>query len=317
MRKLSQKLPKIIPPGIIRPTLDLLKNKEDLILMTDGKLVTKGLKSEFVGDIDLFGHENAPNLAELRNYLDKQLDYVCSSMKNFKTMNSEDRVTNIMELVENLNDLTRKVCLFYKDEKNRLQKLLTGNYPSKPDKALSTCKTNIYTSCIWIRKALNVNLKLLKFLSQLQNNMHLFNSANSIDINQCRNLRLLHEPMYVLQSLERNDFPHLIKRYSDEWIEMLKESLVADDTIGDSLGLNGMQKMKRHYKQFIQDNYEENYFSRVNYKQYEIDALATLCSILIPAYLPSCAVMYEEGISFLPGQRHATLLSLSPCAVIR
>ena len=73
-------------------------------------------------------------------------------------------------------------------KKNRLQKLLTGNYPSKPDKAVSTCKTNIYTSCIWIRKALNINLKLLRFLSQLQHNMHLFNSANSIEINQCRNL---------------------------------------------------------------------------------------------------------------------------------
>ena len=318
LRKLShQKLPKIIPPGIIKTTLDMLNNKDDLILMADGKLVTKGLKSEFVGDVDLFGHENAPNLTELRNYLDKQIDYVCNSMRHFKTLNNEDRVTNIMELVENLNDLTMKVRMFYKDEKNRLQKLLTGNYPSKPDKAVSTCKTNIYTSCIWIRKALNINLKLLRFLSQLQHNMHLFNSANSIEISQCRNLRLLHEPMYVLQSIDRNDFPHLIKKYSDEWIEMLKESLVTDDTLGDSLGLNGMQQMKRHYKQFIQDNYEEDYFSRVNYKQYEIDAMTTLCSILTPAYLPSCAVMYEEGISFLPGQRHATLLSSSPCAVIR
>ena len=131
LHKLSQKLPKIIPPGIIKTTLDMLNNKDDLILMADGKLVTKGLKSEFVGDVDLFGHENTPNLTELRNYLDKQIDYVCNSMRHFKTLNNEDRVTNIMELVENLNDLTMKVRMFYKDEKKQITEIVDWELPQQ------------------------------------------------------------------------------------------------------------------------------------------------------------------------------------------
>ena len=36
--------------------------------MADGKLLTKGLKKDFSGDVDLFGHEEQPNLQDLRQY---------------------------------------------------------------------------------------------------------------------------------------------------------------------------------------------------------------------------------------------------------
>ena len=39
-------LPKIIPPGKIQKTIDMIAGKNDLILMADGKLVTKGLRNE-------------------------------------------------------------------------------------------------------------------------------------------------------------------------------------------------------------------------------------------------------------------------------
>ena len=55
LHEISQKLAKIIPPGKIHSTLNMLWGKKDLILTADGKLVTKGLKSDFVGDVDLFG----------------------------------------------------------------------------------------------------------------------------------------------------------------------------------------------------------------------------------------------------------------------
>ena len=57
------KLPKIIPPGKISKCLDLLEGKK--VLMADGKLVTKGLKENFSGDVNLFGHETNPNISEL------------------------------------------------------------------------------------------------------------------------------------------------------------------------------------------------------------------------------------------------------------
>ena len=62
-------LPKIIPPGKIRKTIDMISGKKDLVLMADGKLVTKVLRNQFSGDVDLFGHETEPNILELKNSL--------------------------------------------------------------------------------------------------------------------------------------------------------------------------------------------------------------------------------------------------------
>ena len=57
LRSINNKLPKVIPPGIIEKSLHLLKDQKDVILMADGKLVSKGLGSNFLGDVNLFGHE--------------------------------------------------------------------------------------------------------------------------------------------------------------------------------------------------------------------------------------------------------------------
>ena len=37
-------------------------------------------------------------------------------------------------------------------ERQKLQKFLTGKYPTQPEKAISSCKTHIYTSSVWIKK---------------------------------------------------------------------------------------------------------------------------------------------------------------------
>ena len=44
LREHSNKMPKIIQPGKIRCTLEMLKDEKDVVIMADAKLVTKGLK---------------------------------------------------------------------------------------------------------------------------------------------------------------------------------------------------------------------------------------------------------------------------------
>ena len=64
----------------------------------------------------------------------------------------------------------------------------TGNYPVKPDKAISACKTHMYTSSIWIHKALQLNVKLLKFMTNLQNNGHMVRTESTIHMDQIARL---------------------------------------------------------------------------------------------------------------------------------
>ena len=317
LREISQKLPKVIPPGKIECTLEMLRGKQDLIVLADGKLVTKGLKSNFCGDVDLFGHEDSPNLEKLRNYLEKQIDFICKTVENYSESSMEDKFTVISELIDMLTEMIENVRKFNNSERKKLLKFTSGNYPSNPDRAISACKTHIYTSSIWIRKAVNINFKLFRFLSNFQNNMHTFGENTEIELTQCSNIRLLHDSQYVSSERNKNDYPHLIRKYSDDWKELVKESLVTDNTVSDSLGLNGTRAMKKYYKNYIMDEGDDEYLNQKAKPQYEIDCIATLCCVFIPAVLPSCALLYEEGCSFHSGKVHLKLLSSSPGGIIR
>ena len=76
LRYINRRLPKVIPPGKIQQSLDLLSNQKDVVLMADGKLVTKGLKENFCGDVNLFGHEIDPNINDLDNEIQRHLEYM-------------------------------------------------------------------------------------------------------------------------------------------------------------------------------------------------------------------------------------------------
>ena len=139
----------------------MLAGKKDLVLMADGKLVTKGLRNEFSGDVDLFGHE--PNISELKQFLQKQLDFICNVVENFPQSTAEDKFSAILELVEMVTIMIQNVREIHMRERKKLQKFLTGKYPTQPEKAISSCKTHIYTSSVWIKRALDVNCYLFKF----------------------------------------------------------------------------------------------------------------------------------------------------------
>ena len=128
LRDMKKVLPKIIPPGKIKKTIDMIAGKKDLVLMADGKLVTKGLRNEFSGDVDLFGHETEPNISELKNYLEKQLEFICNVVENFADSSAEDKFSAILELVEMVTQMIQNVREIHVRERHKLQKFLTGKY---------------------------------------------------------------------------------------------------------------------------------------------------------------------------------------------
>ena len=73
LRDCQNRIPKVVPPGKIVKCLDMLCNKKDIVLMTDGKLVTKRLKENFLGDVNMFGHETTPNLEQLKSTLESHI----------------------------------------------------------------------------------------------------------------------------------------------------------------------------------------------------------------------------------------------------
>ena len=113
-------------------------------------------------------------------------------------------------------------------ENQKLVRYMSGNYLTKPEIAVSACKTNIYTSSIWFIQALKMNEELYTMRTKLQRNNEIMEICNKIANRQCTNIRLLHCHSYVSTEIECDEYPHLFAKYSEEWRELVKECIVSD-----------------------------------------------------------------------------------------
>ena len=163
---MNHNLLKIIPPRKIRCALNLLKGKKDIVLMADGKMVTKGLQCNFRGDMDLFGHEILINLTDLQEKLNTEMELYLKCAINYASGSDGDKFTTLCEIGDSLCGMIEKIRNFHYEQRKRLKSFTTGNYPVKPDKVISACKTHMYTSSIWIRKAFTIECKIAKIHDQ-------------------------------------------------------------------------------------------------------------------------------------------------------
>ena len=179
LRDYNKILPKVIPPGKIHKGLNLLSGKKDIIMIGDGKLVAKGLKMNFEGDINLFGHETNPNLDKLIFELKSKLEFVAKSSLNFLKSNDHDKLTILQDLGNVITDLISRVKVFHKSESKKLQSYINCQQRNE-EKIISSCKTNMYTASLWVKKALQINMNLFQMASSINGNSHTFRSCQVI-----------------------------------------------------------------------------------------------------------------------------------------
>ena len=215
-------------------------------------------------------------------------------------------------------EMNQRIRTYNVNQKMKLQSFLKwDNSLKNVDKAISACKTNMYTSAIWIKKALKCNLQLCKMMATLQHNLHLFKSNSRLDIHSLHNGCFLYNSNYVSSNVTFTEYPNLIKRYSDMWYELVRESVVSSDTAYNALGLNGINSSKIHFKQYVKDEQFMESQTQVTYSQCELNGLASLCSTFAASLLPSCTVFYEEGCRFHDGANRRNLLSSTHYGIIR
>ena len=313
LRYINRRLPKVIPPGKIHQSLDLLSDQKDVVLMADGKLVTKGLKENFCGDVNLFGHEIDPNINELENEIQRHLEYLSNCTCNFRIAAPSDKYHMLSDLVNVMTVVIGKIRKFGANEMKRLKTYEKSVFcDQKYMKVISTCKTNIYTSKIWLKKVLKVNVEIHDIMAQLQNNKHLFSIASNPNVSDKSNVRLLHVAETVSGHIDPLDYPHLIKVGSDIHKNLVRQSLMTTGIIFTAVGLNNVLSMKSHFKRFVLDiGFNEDCISANHV------GLATLTNIIMPSMLPSCAVLYEEGCRYLNGKNRNKVICSPSHWIIR
>ena len=60
LRNQDKVMGKIIPPGVVHDSLKMLRGRQDIVIMGDCKRLAKGLKSDSLGDVNLWGYEAPP-----------------------------------------------------------------------------------------------------------------------------------------------------------------------------------------------------------------------------------------------------------------
>ena len=313
LRYINRRLPKVIPPGKIQQSLDLLSNQKDVVLMANGKLVTKGLKENFCGDVNLFGHEIDPNINDLDNEIQRHLEYISNCTCNFGLAEPSDKYHMLSDLLNVITVVIGKIRKFGSNEMKRLRTYEKSVFSDqKYMKVISTCKTNIYTSKIWVKKVLKINLEIHDIMAQLQKNTHLFSINSNPNVSEKSNVRLLHVAETVSANIDPLDYPHLIKAGSDIHKDLVRQSLMTTETIFTAVGLNKVWSMKNHFKRFVLDiGYDEDCISANHV------GLTTLTNIVMPSMLPSCAVLYEEGCRYLNGKKRNKLICSPSHWIIR
>ena len=285
LRNFDEQLPKIIPPGKIHKCLNLLKGEKDIVLMADGKLVTKGLKEHFCGDVNLFGHEVNPNIAELKEEIQKHLNFVSQSLVNFKICDEVDKYGMVRDLTNCITGLIGQIRKFVSHEQKRLRGYTKSVFSEqKYVKVISSCKTNLYTSFLWLKKALQLNVKLLNLMSTIQRNSHIFASSTQKHLSECYNIRLLHSAEYVMSKVDPIDYPHLIKDGSDMFLDLKRQSLITCDSVYNCLGLYTSKAMKLHFRQYVQETLDIE-----NNASHKYSGISTLINIIMPSLLLLCS----------------------------
>ena len=317
LRLMNSNFPKYMEPGIIQNSLELLKNKKDIVLMADGKLVGKGLKENFKGDVNLFGHEDNPNLDNLKSEFLDHIEDIANSIAKYDTTNKQEQFHTLAELVKLLTNLNIKIRAFHWKQNNKLHKLSgISNQGRNFERNISRLKTDLYTSAIWMKKSLNCNVNLMNLMAVLQTNTHTFNSTGPIEINSTNNIRLLYDSAYVQENLDTFEFPHLIKQQSDVWEDLVRQSILTDANVFMSVGLATGKVMKNLFRRNIINGDAVHNYTWDNI-DCVTDGISTLSSLILPAFYASCCVFYEEGCRYIRGKFTDKLIACCSTGVIR
>ena len=89
--------------------------------MGDGKLVTKGLKTDFAGDVNLFGHETSPNLDDLKEEYRNLLEYISACCRSFKCSYIQDQCSIMGDLLEITTKLCQRIRNYHTSQRKSLQ----------------------------------------------------------------------------------------------------------------------------------------------------------------------------------------------------
>ena len=214
LRTQDRVLGRLISPGIIKDSMQIIRNHKDIVLMADCKRVAKGLRSDRMGDVDLWGHEKPPTLQQKLNQFRDECNHIKRSIELLPNASLLDVHDNLKYLLQLITYKIRDVREIENVERKRLLNYEKLNPdPNYKSSAKGACCVHIYDCKMFINNALELNQSLCKYMSLLQKTSCMFNNVR-VRLQDQLNCRRLLPPNYVAQHATVTQHPDWFQQHS-------------------------------------------------------------------------------------------------------
>jgi hypothetical protein len=313
-------MPNNIPPGIIGHTIHMLDKSKQHHIAVDGKRITQGLSGTQLGDVHMWGLEGPPSLEQqhikLQNFKEKLKsieDEITDQLQN-------PLVLKVRSLLKDFTLLLRELRENRLDKTKRLSNLQTkaeNNKDKNYQLAISSVRSHLLRSANVVRRCLASNKSICSILANVQLTPYLFAIGDNVQLSNQVNMKMLHDIDTVSQMFDITTNTHIVKQYTEQWRELRKQARVTGSSAHNAIGLRGKKEMDQHYNHYVNkvpmaQNPPEVQKRMDHGTQNEIHGIATLASVVMPALFPHCAVLYEEGLSFVHSPLRPCLMAVSP-----
>ncbi len=287
LRLNSSDIPNRLEPGIIHQGIDIKSNStSSMVIGFDGKKLAAGL-NEHDGDINLWGYEK-PNLKEANVRIEKETQLVDST---FKEGYRHEDLCPVISIVSNRIKQMRELSVRLHLHLASMKRKAGENWKqSKYAYGISRTEAHIEQCRKCTQELLSVSLILHANGAHRQGQAVL---QKVDDIEKVLNYM-------QIPDMEQEEIvePRLVKQRSDQWHSYRKNFPISGSTTHDALGFGGLKKMQQHIKnkqtgseREVSPELQERFdHGAAN----EINAVATLCSIVLPFWYPELTFL-EEG----------------------
>lgn len=248
-------LHKEIPPGIIDHTLDLVQNKSDQILMIDGKKIARSLRPGFVGDENLWGLEGPQSLDEVRAQLETELDSLNTAERNIITMGDQRKLNNIEFHIKLISNRIREIRQKQQKIKRRLlyseRKHAQAGQLKRYQYAITACKTYLYSTYLWIDKALSCIAEFVSYAAIINGNLNEVIINSPCTLTQKLNVKLLLEPKVLLPIFHGEVPCEYVKQRTPEWHLIRDAAVVTASSAYNALGFRQQAELDAHFEHMV------------------------------------------------------------------
>ena len=102
------------------------------------------------------------------------------------------------------------------------------------------------------------------------------------------------------------------------WCKLRKKAMLTGSSMHRALGLDTLKAEKEHVNVHVKGRPKPDVQKYLDFgSKNEINAMATLVSVIMPALLPSCHTLYEVGPQFIHGRTKRNFIEVSADGLIK